>query len=66
MKVYIANDTCSRAAQLVANEPGVELQLVHFDVHNKSTSNDEDFAAINPLLYVLIHVLPRSSPLRRE
>lgn len=52
MKLYIANDTCSRAAQLVAHELSIEHELVHFDVTNKSTSNGEDFAAINPLLYV--------------
>lgn len=52
MKLYIADDTCSRAAQLIANELGIDLDLVHFDVHGKSTSNGEDFAAVNPLLYV--------------
>ncbi|RFU75203.1 glutathione s-transferase [Trichoderma arundinaceum] len=52
MKLYIANDTCSRAAQLVANELGIEHELVHFDVVGKSTSNGEDFSAVNPLLYV--------------
>jgi glutathione S-transferase len=52
MKLYIAYDTCSRAAQLVANELGVELELVSFDVVDKSTSNGEDFTAVNPLLYV--------------
>lgn len=52
MQLYIANDTCSRAAQLVANELGIELELVHFDVFGKSTSNGEDFADVNPLLYV--------------
>lgn len=52
MKLYIANNTCSQAAQLVANELGVELQLVHVDFRNKSTSNGEDFATVNPLLYV--------------
>ncbi|KAK4077883.1 uncharacterized protein Triagg1_3577 [Trichoderma aggressivum f. europaeum] len=50
--LYIADDTCSRAAQLIANELGIEHQLVHFDVVGKSTSSGEDFAAVNPLLYV--------------
>ncbi|KAL7930198.1 glutathione S-transferase [Trichoderma chlorosporum] len=50
--LYIADDTCSRAAQLVANELGLEHELVHFDVFGKSTSSGEDFAAVNPLLYV--------------
>ncbi|EPS35651.1 hypothetical protein H072_10906 [Dactylellina haptotyla CBS 200.50] len=52
MKLYIAYDTCSRAAQLVANELGTKHELVHFDAFGKSTSNGDDFAAINPLLYV--------------
>lgn len=52
MKLYIAHDTCSRAAQLVANELGIQHELVHFDVFGKSTSNGEDFSHINPLLYV--------------
>ncbi|OAQ65338.1 hypothetical protein VFPPC_06454 [Pochonia chlamydosporia 170] len=52
MKLYIAYDTCSRAAQLVANELALEPELVHFDVFGKTTSNGEDFAAVNPLLYV--------------
>jgi glutathione S-transferase len=52
MKLYIADDTCSRAAQLVANELGIELDLVHFDVRGRSTSNGEDFAKVNPFLYV--------------
>ncbi|KAL7942065.1 glutathione S-transferase [Trichoderma barbatum] len=50
--LYIADDTCSRAAQLVANELGAEHELVHFDVFGRGTSNGEDFAAVNPLLYV--------------
>lgn len=57
LKLYIANDTCSRAAQLVAHELSIEHELVHFDVTNKGTSNGEDFAAINPLLYVRVPVL---------
>lgn len=52
MKLYIANDTCSRAAQLVANELALEHELIHFDVFGKTTSTGEDFGAINPLLYV--------------
>ncbi|KAF3934720.1 hypothetical protein ABW20_dc0106314 [Dactylellina cionopaga] len=52
MKLYIAYDTCSRAAQLIANELNIDHELIHFDVVGKSTTNGEDFAAINPLLYV--------------
>ncbi|KAL6875862.1 glutathione S-transferase [Trichoderma longibrachiatum] len=50
--LYIAHDTCSRATQLIANELNLDLELVHFDVFDKSTSNGDDFAAVNPLLYV--------------
>ncbi|EKT4522246.1 glutathione S-transferase N-terminal domain-containing protein [Pseudomonas putida] len=52
MKLYIADKTCSEAVQITANELGLDLELVHFDVWNKSTSNGEDFAKVNPLLYV--------------
>ncbi|PTB46054.1 hypothetical protein M441DRAFT_63362 [Trichoderma asperellum CBS 433.97] len=52
MKLYIGNDTCSRAPHLVANELGIKHELVFVDVSTKSTSNGEDFSAINPLLYI--------------
>jgi glutathione S-transferase len=52
MKLYIADQTCSEAVQIIANELGLDLELVHFDVWNRTTSNGEDFAQINPLLYV--------------
>ena len=52
MKLFIADQTCSEAVQIIANELGLELELVHFDVWNRTTSNGEDFAQINPLLYV--------------
>lgn len=52
MKLYIADKTCSEAVQITANELGLDLELVHFDVFNKSTSNGDDFAKVNPLLYV--------------
>ena len=52
MKLYIAYDTCSRAAQLVANELGLNPELIHFDVKDKSTSKGDDFLKINPLAYV--------------
>ncbi|KAL6861958.1 glutathione S-transferase [Trichoderma novae-zelandiae] len=50
--LYIAHDTCSRATQLIANELSFDIELIHFDVFGKSTSNGDDFAAVNPLLYV--------------
>ena len=52
MKLYIAQATCSLAAQLVANELGLSPELVHFDVHNRTTSNGETFTDVNALAYV--------------
>lgn len=52
MKLYIAQATCSLAAQLVANELGLSLELIHFDVHDRTTSNGQSFTDVNPLAYV--------------
>ena len=57
MKVYIADQTCSQAVQIIANELGLDTELVHFDVFGKSTSNGENFTEINPLLYVPVITL---------
>ncbi len=57
MKLYIADQTCSQAVQIVANELGLEPELIHYDVFDKSTSNRDDFAAVNPLGYVPVLVL---------
>jgi glutathione S-transferase len=52
MKLYIAQATCSLAAQLIANELGLSPELVHYDVKDRSTSSSESFADVNPLFYV--------------
>lgn len=52
MKLYIADKTCSEAVQIIANELGLEPELIHFDVSDKSTSNGDDFAQLNPMQYV--------------
>jgi glutathione S-transferase len=52
MKLYIAQATCSLAAQLIANELGLSPQLVHFDVLDKTTSDGQSFTDVNPLAYV--------------
>jgi glutathione S-transferase len=52
MKLYIADHTCSQAVQIIANELGLTPELVHYDVFGKSTSNGDDFLAVNPLAYV--------------
>jgi glutathione S-transferase len=57
MKLYIADQTCSQAVQIIANEIGLAPELIHFDVFGKSTSNGEDFAVVNPLGYVPVITL---------
>jgi glutathione S-transferase len=52
MKLYIAEATCSLAAQTIANELGLSPELVHFDVFGKSTSDGSNFSDVNSLLYV--------------
>jgi glutathione S-transferase len=57
MKLYIAQATCSRVAQLVANELGLAPELIHYDVVGRTTSNGDSFAEVNPLGYVPVLVL---------
>ncbi|CAN7769715.1 glutathione S-transferase C-terminal domain-containing protein [Caballeronia sp. LjRoot34] len=57
MKLYIAEATCSLAAQAIANELGLSPELVHFDVFGKSTSDGSNFSDVNPLQYVPALVL---------
>lgn len=57
MKLYIADQTCSQAVQIIANELGLAPELIHFDVVGKSTSNGDDFAEFNPMLYVPVLAL---------
>jgi glutathione S-transferase len=52
MKLYIGKDTCARAAQLVANELYIRHELVYVDIFTKAMSIGEDFATVNPLLYI--------------
>jgi glutathione S-transferase len=52
MKLYIADATCSEAVQLVINELGLDVELIHFNVFNKSLSSGGDFNHVNKLLYV--------------
>jgi glutathione S-transferase len=52
MKLYIAQATCSLAAQAIANELGLTPELVHFDVFGKSTTDGIAFSDVNALLYV--------------
>lgn len=57
MKLYIAQATCSLAVQVIANELGLEPELVHYDVFGKSTSANDNFSQVNPLGYVPVLVL---------
>lgn len=57
MKLYIAQATCSLAAQLIANELGLNPELVHYDVFGKTTSNGDNFLEVNPLAYVPVLAL---------
>jgi hypothetical protein len=52
MKLYIAQATCSLAVQAVANELGLSPELVHYDVFGKTTTDNANFANVNPLAYV--------------
>jgi glutathione S-transferase len=61
MKLYIANQTCSQAVQIIANELGLSPELVHFNVFDKTTSNNDNFAEINPLGYVPVLALDNAS-----
>lgn len=61
MKLYIAQATCSLAAQLIANELELSPELVHFDVHGRTTSNGQSFTDVNPLAYVPVLELDNAS-----
>jgi len=66
VKLYIADQTCSQAVQIIANELGLAPELVHFDVVGKSTSNGDDFAKFNPMLYVPVLALDGGRELLSE
>ncbi|KJK26028.1 glutathione S-transferase [Burkholderiaceae bacterium 16] len=57
MKLYIAQATCSLAVQVIANELGLNPELIHYDVFDKSTTSSDDFTKANPLSYVPVLVL---------
>lgn len=56
-KLYIADQTCSQAVQIIANELGLNPELVHYNVFDQTTSNGVPFAEVNPLGYVPVLVL---------
>ncbi len=57
MKLYIADKTCSEAVQIIANELGLKPELIHYNVFDKTTSNGDNFAEVNPLGYVPVLAL---------
>ncbi|MFC5342869.1 glutathione S-transferase family protein (plasmid) [Brevundimonas staleyi] len=61
MKLYIADKTSSEAVQVVINELGLPVELVHYDVKDRSTSTGENFAAVNPLFYVPVLALENAT-----
>lgn len=52
MKLYFMPGACSLAPHIVANEAGIELDLVKVDGKTKKTETDQDFLATNPHGYV--------------
>jgi glutathione S-transferase len=52
MKLYYMPGACSLAPHIVANEAGIDLQLVRVNGKTKKTETDQDFLAVNPHGYV--------------
>ncbi len=52
MKLYIANHTCSLAAQIIAHEVEQPLDLIHVNVKDKTYGKGEDYLAVNRYGYV--------------
>ncbi len=52
MKLYFIPGACSRAANIILRESGVEPELVLVDPATKKTSEGGDYLDINPLGYV--------------
>lgn len=57
MKLYYMPGACSLAPHIVANEAGIEVNLVRVDGKTKKTEDDQDFLATNPHGYVPTLVL---------
>ncbi len=58
MKLFYKPGACSLAPHIVANEAGIDLDLVKVDLASKRTEQDRDFLAVNPKGYVPALVLP--------
>ncbi len=57
MKLYFTPGACSLAPHIVANEAGIDLDLVKVDIKSKKTEQDQDYLATNPNGYVPALVL---------
>jgi len=58
MKLFYMPGACSLAPHIVANEAGLNVELVKVDGKSKKTETDQDFLATNPNGYVPALVLP--------
>ena len=52
MKLFYKPGACSLAPHIIANEAGIDVDLVEVDLASKKTGTDQDFLAINPHGYV--------------
>lgn len=57
MKLFYMPGACSLAPHIVANEAGIDLDLVRVDGKSKKTEQDDDYLATNPNGYVPTLVL---------
>ncbi len=57
MKLFYMPGACSLAPHIVANEAGIDLDLVKVDGKSKKTEQDQDYLATNPNGYVPTLVL---------
>lgn len=56
LTLYTTKGTGSLAVQIVANEIGTPLNLIHYDTGTRTLSNGEDIRQVNPLSYVPVLV----------
>lgn len=52
MKLYYTPGTCALAPHIVANETGLQIELVKVDLAGKKTETGDDYLAISPNGYV--------------
>lgn len=63
MKLFFMPGACSLAPHIVANESGIDLDLVKVDGKSKKTEQDQDYLATNPNGYVPALVLDNGDTL---